>query len=267
MIRTLTVGRLAAFGRWLPNDVYFWLKAVLLALVAIQAARLFWVVVVPVGSFGEWQAAPPRLLSPGAQAAVLAQVDPFFRAGAMLPSAAAAPAVDLQLFGTRMSQGRLPGSAILGSADGEQRSYLVGEEVAPGVKLAAVRFDHVELERGGSRQTLYMPDADGAGEGANVGSPADTAISAAVGNAFKLNPRNEGGRVTGVLVSPGTNAQLFTAAGFREGDVIVAVNGARITSMIDVQQLQSSIAPGARLLLTVERGAEAVPIALNLPSN
>jgi len=267
VIRTLTVGRLAAFGRWLPNDIYFWLKAVLLALVAIQAARLFWAAAAPVGPFGDWRAAPPRLLSPGAQAAVVAQVDPFFRPGAMMPSAASAPPVDLQLFGTRMSQGRLPGSAILGSADGEQRSYLVGEEVAPGVTLAAVQFDHVVLKRGGSSQTLYMPDADGAGEGAEGGQPAAAAVSAAVGNAFQLKPRNEGGRVTGVLVSPGANGQLFTAAGFREGDVIVAVNGARITSMIDVQQLQSSIAPGARLLLTVERGAEAVPIALNLPSN
>lgn len=266
MIRTLTVSRLAAFGRWLPNDVYFWLKAVLLALVAIQLARLFWVAVVPVGPFGEWRAAPPRLLSPEAQAAVIAQVDPFFRPGAVVPAAASAPPIDLQLFGTRMSQGALPGSAILGSTDGEQRSYLVGEEVAPGVKLAAVQFDHVVLDRAGSSQTLYMPDSS-AGEAADGGSPAASAVSAAVGQAFQIKPRNEGGRVTGVLVSPGANAQLFTAAGFREGDVIVAVNGARITSMIDVQQLQSSIAPGARLLLTVERGAEAVPIALNLPSN
>ena len=42
------------------------------------------------------------------------------------------------------------------------------------------------------------------------------------------------------------------------------VNGARISSPRDVQHLQSSLVPGARLSLSVERGAEVVPISLNL---
>lgn len=253
------------FGRLLPSDIYFWLKAVLLALAAIQAARLVWVIATPVGPFGEWRPTPPRLLSPEAQAAVIATVDPFFRAGAMT-NAAQAPSVDLQLFGTRASQGDLPGSAILGPADGEQTTYLVGEEVAPGVKLAAVAFDHVVLDRGGATQTIYMPQAEG-GDTAQPGSNGAASLASSIGNAFELQPRKQGQRVTGVLVSPGSNQQLFAASGFRDGDVIVAVNGAQITSMIDVQQLQSSIAPGARLMLTVERGADKVPLALNLPSN
>lgn len=249
-------------GRLLPTDLHFWLKAILLALVAIQAARLVWVIAVPVGPFGEWRPTPPRLLSPEAQVAIIAAVDPFFRSGAT-PGAAEAPSLDLELFGTRASQGRVPAAAILGPADGEQRTYAVGEEVAPGVKLAAVAFDHVVLDRSGATQTIYMPQAD-AGEG---GSDAGAAMAASVGNAFELKPRKQGERVTGVLVGPGSNQQLFAAAGFQDGDVIVAVNGAQITSLIDVQQLQSSIVPGARLMLTVERGAEKVPLALNLPSN
>lgn len=268
VIRTLRVRRLGAFGRWLPSDVYFWLKAVLLALFATQVAKLFWIAATPVGPFGEWRPAPPRLLSPEAQAAVIAAVDPFFRPGAMQASAsAAAPSVGLQLFGTRASEGRLPGSAILAGSDGEQKSYAVGEEVAPGVRLSAVFFDHVVLSRGASNQTIYMAGAEGAGASGAGAAPGGSAVASMVGNAFQMKPRNQGGRVTGVLVTPGSNPQLYAASGFRDGDVIVAVNGAQITSMIDVQQLQSSIAPGARLLLTVERGADKVPIALNLPSN
>lgn len=267
MIRTLRIKRLGAFGRWLPSDVYLWLKAILLALVAMQLAKLFWIVATPVGPFGEWQPAPPRLLSPEAQTAVIAAVDPFFRPGAMQASAASAgPSLGLQLFGTRASQGGLPGSAILGTSDGEQNSYALGEEVAPGVKLSAVFFDHVVLSRGAVSQTVYMAGAEGAASGEGQSS-SGSAIASLVGNAFQLKPRSQGERVTGVLVTPGSSPQLFAASGFRDGDVIVAVNGAQITSMIDVQQLQSSIAPGARLLLTVERGADKVPIALNLPSN
>lgn len=196
---------------------------------------------------------------------MLASVDPFFRPGAMQSAIVRAAPLDLQLFGVRESRGDVPGSAILGPPDGEQQSFLVGDEVIPGVKLAAVFFDHIVLDRGGARQALYMEGADegGSPEPSATAAPAATAVA----EAFEFKPRNQGGKVTGVTVHPGRDQSLFSSAGFRAGDVIVAVNGARITSMIDVQQLQSSIAPGARLLLSVERGAETVPVALNLPGN
>lgn len=271
MLRIFTIDRLAPFRSRIPIGVYFWAKAFLLALIAIQLARLAWVVATPVGPFGEWRPAPARLLSKQAQESVLSSVDPFFRPGAMETSAGGESlSLDLQLFGVRQSQGDLPGSAILGPADGEQQSLSVGDEVAPGVKLAAVAFDHVVLERGSARQTLYMEGAEEgeSGGGDEAAQPVPSAAaSAAVAQAFEMRPRNQSGRVTGVIVSPGRDQALFQSAGFRSGDVIVAVNGARITSMIDVQQLQSSIAPGARLLLTVERGAETLPIALNLLGN
>ena len=114
----------------------------------------------------------------------------------------------------------------------------------------------------------------GADEASAIGSAAPTAgqgnaavTAANVSQAFALTPRNQGGRVTGIQVAPGADATLFSAAGFRSGDVIVAVNGARISSAVDVQQFQSSIVPGARLMLTVERGAQAIPVALNIPGN
>lgn len=263
LIRTLTFERLAPFRRWLPSDVYFWLKALILALVAVQLTRLLWAIVTPVGPLGDWRPAMPRQLSPEAQSALLSAIDPFHRAGAMqaAPAAAALPA-GLELFGTREGSGRLPGSAIMGTAE-EQKSYVVGEEVAPGVKLVEVAFDHVVLDRGGARQTVYMPGAE---DGAGTAAPA-TGAPAALADAFDLRPRGEGSNVTGVIVAPGRNPAIYQSAGFRPGDVIVAVNGARISSLIDVQQLQSSIAPGARLMLSVERGGQTVPLALNLPAN
>ena len=268
MIRTLTVQRLAPFRRLLPTDIYFWLKAVLLALIAVQLVRLIWVVVTPMGPLGDWRPAVPRLISAEAQAALLSSVDPFFRtpatAGGAVPSQAAL--VDFQLFGTREGGFGLPGSAILGQAEGDQKGYVIGEEVAPGVKLATVAFDHVVLERNGVRQTLYMPQSEIAGT-SPAPSPAGTPAAPSVADAFDLKPRQSGSSVTGVIVNPGRNPAAFQSAGLRPGDVIVAVNGARISSLIDVQQLQSGFVPGARLTLTVERGAQTLPIALNIPAN
>jgi general secretion pathway protein C len=237
--------------------------------VAIQAVRLLWTIVTPAGPFGAWQPAPARILPPQTQSALFASVDPFFRSTGPAESGPIAP--DLQLFGIRGGQGQIPAAAILGTSDGEQKSYVVGEEIAPGVKLAAVHFDHVVLSRGTGQQAVYMQGAD---QGAPTAAPAPgmpvdgaapTASTAA--QAFSLRPRNQGGRVTGAVVNPGSNPSLFAAAGFKPGDVIVAVNGARITSTIDIQQLEASVAPGARLMLSVERGAQTIPIALNIPGN
>ncbi|MDQ3245905.1 MAG: PDZ domain-containing protein [Pseudomonadota bacterium] len=264
MIRSLVVERWSLVRRLLPADIYLWLKALLLAGIAVQLVRLLWVVVTPVGPFGDWQPASARLLPPQTQAAILAAVDPFNR-GASIAAAAApvAAAIELTLFGVR-ADARGSGSAILGAADGQQTSFVVGEEVSPGVRLASVGFDHVVLDQGGRQQTIYMEGAEGA-DAAPVAIAGAAAPSA--GQPFALRPRMSGDRVTGVMVAPGANQALFQAAGFQSGDVIVAVNGARITSQIDVQQLQSSAVPGARLLLTVERGAQAVPIALNIPGS
>ena len=260
MIRTLTVERWTLVRRWLPSDVYLWLKAVLLALVAIQAARLLWVLVTPLGPLGDWRPAAPRALPEREQAALFASVNPFQRdVGLAAPAAAA---VNLILYGIR-SGGVGGGGAILAPPDGEQASYSIGEEVAPGIRLAAVFFDHVVLDQGGRQQQLYLPSDGAVAPPAAPGSAAAPAISPRA--AFGLSPRAQGGRITGAIVDPGANAALFQASGFKPGDVVVAVNGARITSAIDIEQLQSSIVPGARLMLSVERGAETVPIALNLP--
>ena len=257
VIRSLKIQAFAPFRQRVQLDPYTLLKATLLAGLAVATTQLVWAIVTPVGPFGDWRPAAPRTLSAEAQSAVLAAVDPFFRSGSAGQAAPAAPA-DLQLFGTRLGSDGIPGSAILGPPDGDQRSYLVGEEVAPGVKLVAVHFDHVDLDRGGIRQSLYMPGAE---------DSASTPSGASIADAFTLKPRMSGSAVTGVTVSPGSNKVPFAASGLRQGDVIVAVNGARITSLIDVQQLEASLAPGARLMLSVERGAQTVPIPLNLPAN
>lgn len=276
MIRTIFIHRWSLFRQWLPSDVYLWAKALLLAGVAIQLARLLWVLATPVGPFSDWRPRQAQLLPVQAQTALLAVVDPFFRqASASAPSQF--PSIDLQLFGVREERGSGGGSAIIGPPDGEQVSYVVGEEVAPGVKLAAVFFDFVLLDSGGQQRKLFMggagpPEAAPAAPAPVAAADFPAAASASltpdsIRRALNLAPRSRAGRVTGVMVSPGSDPAAFEAAGFRPGDVIVSVNGARIASQTDLLQLQSSLVPGARLSLSVERGAAIVPVALNLAGN
>lgn len=258
--------RMVAARQFLPRDVYFWIKALLLALVAIQGARLVWTIATPLGPVGRWLPAAPAAIPEAAQLALFSTFDPFSAApGQAAAAAPAAPVTGLVLFGTRMSMGGAPGSAIIAGGDGVQNSYTVGDEVAPGVRLLTVRFDFVLLKgSSGAEQKLMMEGAEeeaSATPSAAASGPGTALTPQAIRDNVALAPRMVGGRVTGFLVSAVGDPAFLARAGLRDGDVITAVNGRPITS---AATLQSQLAPGARLSLSVERGAATVPVALLL---
>ena len=65
-------------------------------------------------------------------------------------------ALNIQLFGTREDRATGRGSAIIATPDGRQTSFLVGEEIMPGVMLTGVGFDHVTITRGGVAEQLFI---------------------------------------------------------------------------------------------------------------
>lgn len=121
-------------------------------LLGVQVARLSWILAAP---------APSSVPSPGVagedRLAILKRFDPFFRAAPEALTAATTQA--FRLHGVRMGGGG-SGSAIIGTLDGLQRSFAVGDEVAPNVRLVSVAEDHVVLARGGVRSTLHFPPAE-----------------------------------------------------------------------------------------------------------
>lgn len=271
-------GALGRAGTWGPR----WLVMALAALCLWQAVRLIWAVLVPVAPLGDWRAVPAQILPVAERGALLSSFDPFFRSAASGPSAATVTSLGLSLFGINMNEATGGGSAIIAGEDGVQNSFAVGDEVAAGVILAGLAFDHVILERGGVRESLFM-DQSGGGDGAvmpaapvpaatatpTASAPAgmlpDGGISAeAIKAGLSFTPRKEGQAITGIRVQPQGDGAIFRAAGLRQDDVIRAINGRPITSAADVAGLASALRPGARLSLDVERGTARVPIALFL---
>lgn len=250
------------------------LEKALLVVLALQLVRLVWAVVAPVGSFGPWEGRQAQLLSPSARQALFASFDPFFRTGA--PQQAGSGVVTslaLTLYGVRLNEGSGLGSAIIASPDGVQNSFAVGDEVMPGVVLKAVAFDHVTIDRGGAEEQIFLdqstpaPEAEPApavGAGWQSAAPPPPAPPGAGPTVDGLKrdigfaPRMQNGRVTGLAVlskGPG-----FAGVGFKAGDIVTQVNGQPIGSAGDLQTLQNQIAPGARLSLTVERGAAVASV-------
>jgi general secretion pathway protein C len=250
------------------------LERALLVLLALQLLRLVWAVVVPVGSFGPWEGRQAQILPPSARQALFASFDPFFRTGA--PQQAGSGVVTslaLTLYGVRVNEGSGLGSAIIAAPDGVQNSFAVGDEIMPGVVLKAVMFDHVTIDRGGAEEQIFIdqstpaPEATPAptqGAGWQSAAPPPPAAPGAGPTVDSLKreigfaPRLQNGRVTGVAVM--AKGPAFAGAGFRPGDIISQVNGQPIGSAGDLQALQNQIAPGARLSLTVERGAAVASV-------
>lgn len=256
------------------GDMLTWLELVLLALIAVQLARIVWTVMTPVGPFGDWRPRQAAIPSAEARKALFSGFDPFFRT--VSPGEAqAVTGLNLVLFGTRLNEGSGSGSAIIATPDGMQASYAPGDDILPGVKLKSVAFDHVIIDRGGAEETLYLDQSGmapiAAPEGESAFPSPDIRGSGGltpenVRSDIGFVPRTEGGRVTGIAVSPAGTGDAFQIAGFKPGDVIVQVNGRAISSTADIQTLTGQLAPGSRISLQVERGANVVPLAMILSS-
>ena len=266
-------------GGW-PGRV---ILALLAALLVVQIVRLFYALVTPAGPVGDWRPPGPQPMPPAARAELFARVDPFYRA---LPGDGGGPgsvtALQLQLFGVRVNEASAGGAAIIAGADGVQRSIGVGEEIQPGVTLAAVHFDHVEIANQGRRELLYLDQSQGTQDGQNGAAPATAPAPgnaagpppvapvsaldpAALRSGIGVQPRLDSGRVTGIRVARQGDGVAFQAAGLRDGDVIRSVNGRAVTSATDAAGLTDQLRPGRRLTLEVERGAGTVPIAITIP--
>lgn len=119
------------------------------AAAGIVLARAIWLAVTPAGPLGT-----PPVTATLASPLALAGSDPFFPQSAT--TADAVSGLDLTLVGTRVDNASGRGSAIIATPDGRQQSFAVGEDIMPGVKLVAVAFESVTLDRGGARETLYI---------------------------------------------------------------------------------------------------------------
>src|SRR5688572_21948232 len=141
-------------------------ELLLLALIAVQAARLVWILVTPVGPVGDWKGAAGLSLPDGS---ALADFDPFFRLSAGGP--AVVTSLDLKLYGVREDRATGRGSAIIALPDGTQQSFAVGDQIMPGVTLAEVGFDNVTILRGGAAEQIFLDQSE----------PAEAAAPAAAG--------------------------------------------------------------------------------------
>ncbi|QNA84115.1 type II secretory protein PulC [Sphingomonas sp. So64.6b] len=262
--------------RRLPRtNIYSALELLLLAVLAVQCARLLWVIVTPVGPLGNWRPAEPGVS--GSPAAILHGFDPFFRLSAGGDGKpATVTSLQITLFGTRIDEAAGGGSAIIAGPDGIQQSVAVGAEIIPGVKLKSVAFDHVTIDRGGAVEDLFLDQSNAVQTvapastpgGAPPPPPGGTAprgtTLAQVQSDIGFIPRVDSGRVTGLVVRSQGSGAAFRAANLRDGDIVTAIGGRAVTGQGDIERVAGQLAGGGNLSLTVERGNTIIPLVITI---
>ncbi len=281
-MRLVLDARARALLRRLPvTTVYTGIELALIALLAVQSARLVYAVITPVGPVGVWR--PEQGAIPGSPQAILRGFDPFFRtSGGDAAGPAVVTSLQLTLYGTRIDEAQGGGSAIIAGADGIQQSIGVGQEISPGVILKAVAFDHVSIERGGRAEDLFITQAEqapapavappgaplmggGAAPSPAGAAPAPGGITAAqVRSDIGFIPRIDGGKVSGLTVRSQGSGAAFRAAGLRDGDIVTQVGGRPVTGQADIDRLAPQLARGGTIALSVERGGQVVPLTLTI---
>lgn len=256
----------------------FWRGAVrsgveiaLVLVLAVQAARAVWIVADASGPFGS----PPVDITVASDRDL--EILGTFNAFAPRSPVSAAGIEDtsgLSLHGVRIGSGGA-GSAIIGSG-GKQSVYWVGAEIAPGAVLKEVAADHVVVAHGDSASRLSLiartpqPSAVAAVPPylltPRPATPAEPAVVASVDTKklleeAGLRPRTQGGQITGYTLLPRGAGETLGRAGLAAGDVLVALNGNRLTPE-RYSEIEQELTGASQVQLTVERGNETRTITL-----
>jgi len=273
------------------------LAKVLLALWLAQLlARTMWLLV-PTPPAAAWKPAPPAIGSansptadkgPNAEMVASAHLFGDYQAPANqeLDQMGKAPdtRLSLTLLGILAADGDKQSRALIGTQDGAEKPYSVGDDVVRGVNLQAIFADRVILARDGQLETLRL-DKDKAGAplppGASVGAApaANTSETAQMltsirdklltdpskaSDYIRIQPANIDGQQRGYRIYPGRDRSVFNGAGLRPGDLVTSINGVGLDDPARALQMLGELSSANSLTVMVERGGTPQAITVNL---
>lgn len=261
-------------GRKLPP------LAVLLLIIVIAwlAARLVWALV-PTPDNARWQAPmlPTQQIASHRQTDVQGIVDRnlfgTYQVTADAQSAADAPEtrLSLTLIGILSATLDRESRALIGSSDGGEKPYAIGDDVIRGVSLQAIFPDRVILSRGGVLETLRLnkdapstatasaPPSSVAGGATQILTHIRDEILTDPSKAsqyIRVQPANVNGQLKGFRVYPGRERGAFNQLGLRPGDLVTQVNGIQLDDSQKALQMLTELSKANSVSLTVERGGQ-----------
>lgn len=289
MSNALNLQRVAQFyerhGRGLPAAANLLLAIV----VAWLLARLVWALV-PLPEAARWQPPPPEPPKPRAVEAKGNDIDKLIAANLFGQHQAIASGrvedapetrLSLNLLGI-LASGDKDSRALIGSSNGEEKPYAIGDEVISGTKLQAIYADRVILTRSGKYETLRLNKDAPSKESLTYQPPPATTGSAETAQALaqireeilsdptkasnylRVQPANVNGQLKGYRIYPGRERETFQQLGLRPGDLVTAVNGIQLDDNQKALQLLGDLSQATAVSLTIERGGQSQTLNLSL---
>jgi general secretion pathway protein C len=178
----------------------------------------------------------------------------------------------LILTGTVVGSHPGEGSAFIATDERNPQTYAIGAVLANGARLAEVAKDHVILQKDGRSVRLDIQNVKSRGRPVSdllmVGGvqPAVTAKpthTETFTQFIRTNPVYEGNVLSGYEVYPGQKAGVFGRLGLRPGDVITALDGARLTDAGNAMHLLAQLASGLAMRATVKRSGKTEELSLD----
>jgi general secretion pathway protein C len=145
-----------------------WLVAI--ALSAWILAGWYWRLKAPVAI----AAAPPEVTDPIAAAKLVSARHLF---GETLQAAAPVVISRYTLLGVAADTAAKRGFAVIAEEGKPADGFVQGEEIAPGVRLSAIRADSVEIDRNGQKEVVHLSDKAGSNAGAATPPPTNPGLS------------------------------------------------------------------------------------------
>jgi general secretion pathway protein C len=168
------------------------------------------------------------------------------------------------------------GFAAIGTTPTDVKVYAVGDDVPGGARLHEVYVDRVLLDRGGTIEALLVPPRQGAQPS---GAPSLAASGAGslerVQQAITNNPTMinqvmtrqavfQDGKLVGIRVNPGPNAQAFNRLGLHANDIVRAINGTPLDDQARANEVFSVLNGAASARVSIQRNGREMDLNLNL---
>ncbi|MDA3921211.1 MAG: type II secretion system protein GspC [Salinisphaera sp.] len=280
----------------LSRDAQRWLarapdiaNLILVVLVALAAARLFWLVwptptnaIAPMASSAPDRSGSSHTLDIDAIAgAHLFGKQSAADAAAAKPKVINAPETHLNLTLTGIvsdSQGDRSRALIKGP-QGKQDSYRVGQAVIKGVKLYEVYANRVILDRSGHYEMLTLESVKKAQAmtGIKRTPQLNQALAQDLGDArrkilsdpsaarrfIRLQPAEQNGSLVGYRIYPGADRSLFKKAGLKSGELVTAINGKPLNDPAASLRLLGNLANASHATVTLESGGKTRTVEVN----
>jgi general secretion pathway protein C len=222
--------------------------------------------------------------APAAPTRNVIDIPSILRANLFGQSAVAAGSTDapvtsmtLMLAGVIADTDEKRGFAMLGTSAADIKFYKVGDVVPGGAQLYSVFVDRVLLDRGGTIEALLIPPRTGAGLMTTPPPVATNAVNSVerVQQVIRDNPGILGqviqrqavfadGRLRGMRVYPGANAQAFNRLGLRPGDLVTSINGTQLDDQTRSNEVFNTLTGAAEARVTVIRNGNQQDLHLNL---